>query len=75
MREDKSAFPAGMDSGMTLRDYFAAKAMQGILSNSDHLNIILEATTETSVSQAIAKDAYYTADCMIAERNKEKEIE
>ncbi len=30
------AFPFGTEfSGMTLRDYFAAKAMQGIISNPD----------------------------------------
>ena len=27
--------PTGHDNGMTLRDYFAAKAMQGIVNNSD----------------------------------------
>jgi hypothetical protein len=25
--------PSGFDTGMTLRDYFAAKALQGLLSN------------------------------------------
>jgi hypothetical protein len=27
------AFPSNTDLGMTLRDYFASKAMQGLLSN------------------------------------------
>jgi hypothetical protein len=45
--------------GMTLRDYFAAKAMQGLL-----------ASTKTNSAQVIAKDAYIIADAMLAERNK-----
>ena len=58
------AFPAmryefgGEDDGMSLRDYFAAKAMQGMLmrgyGNIEHLPV----------------DAYKFADAMIAEREK-----
>ena len=52
------------DGGMSLRDYFAAKAMQGILSGSladgSHL---LEQDAET-----ITKMAYIIADNMIKER-------
>ena len=50
-----------VDGGMTLRDYFAAKAMQGLLADS---NVI--GSTE-NVSTA----AYKMADAMLAERNKE----
>jgi hypothetical protein len=49
----------GESDGMTLRDYFAAKAMQGLL-----------ASTKTNSAQVIAKDAYIIADAMLAERNK-----
>ena len=46
------------NAGMTLRDYFAAKAMQGMLmrgyGNIEHLPV----------------DAYAFADAMIAEREK-----
>ena len=45
--------------GMTLRDYFAAKAMQGLLtgcSDPDHVSF--------------AKWCYEIADAMLAERNK-----
>jgi hypothetical protein len=45
--------------GMSLRDYFAAKAMQGIITNG------LNATYE-----AIAKRSYVVADAMIKARNK-----
>jgi len=55
------AFPPMHDpdkhaSGMTLRDYFAAKAMQVFLAN-----------TETSFA-ADAKNAYAMADAMLAAR-------
>lgn len=46
--------------GMTLRDYFAAKAMQGIAASSLKYNDTAEA----------ARDAYRIADAMIAERAK-----
>jgi hypothetical protein len=55
---DGSTFP---ECGMTLRDYFAAKAMQGLLTKE---------TWEQSGSDMFARDAYTLADAMIAERNK-----
>ena len=48
-------------TGMTLRDYFAAKAMQGILSN---LNGFAEA-------ERISKRAYEIADAMMKARETE----
>jgi hypothetical protein len=47
--------------GMTLRDYFAAKAMQGLLSARNPL------ITNTS---GIAEAAYEMADAMLAERSR-----
>ena len=47
-------------AGMTLRDYFAAKAMQGILSNPDF------ASEDTD----IADSAYWAADAMLKARAK-----
>ena len=54
-----SAFPSPYDDdeGMTLRDYFAAKAMQGLL-----------ASTTSSNGMVIAKDAYLLADAMLEAR-------
>ena len=43
--------------GMTLRDYFAAKAMQGLLS-----------ATKTSDGEMIARDSYKMADAMLKAR-------
>jgi hypothetical protein len=50
-----------MGPGMTLRDYFAAKAMQGLLSAR---NPVI-----TNIG-GIAEAAYEMADAMLAERNK-----
>jgi hypothetical protein len=46
--------------GMTLRDYFAAKAMQGLLSDGVGKN---------SDIHIIASDAYFVADAMIRVRD------
>jgi hypothetical protein len=45
--------------GMTLRDYFAAKAMQAFLSRDSSC---------TSPDEIIAQDAYNTADAMLKAR-------
>lgn len=71
-----SAFPFGQISevtgqpvngfyspGMTLRDYFAAKAMQGALANRD--------VKETAMSRA--EWAYEIADAMLKERENEND--
>ena len=47
------------DSGMTLRDYFAAKAMQGLLSSD--VNAKLE---------DFAKQSYKVADAMLKAREQ-----
>jgi hypothetical protein len=52
--------------GMTLRDYFAAKAMQGILVNS-------EANSPGAyliLCETVAQLAYSAADAMLVERSK-----
>jgi hypothetical protein len=53
-KEDSAAY------GMDLRDYFAAAAMQGFLSNSDH---------DPNVWQ-LASDAYKVADIMLQVRTE-----
>ena len=55
-------YSINMDGGMTLRDYFAAKAMQGL--------IIKFSGTAGYTSVHIATDAYTIADAMIKERDK-----
>ncbi len=53
------------EEGMTLRDYFAAKAMQGILANPAQLDNVIDSTT-----MWVSEDAYKVADAMLAARNK-----
>lgn len=48
------------DSGMTLRDYFACAAMQGVLSNPD----------KDFYVEHGAEFAYTQADAMLAERSQ-----
>lgn len=55
--------PTGHAHGMTLRDYFAAKAMQGLLAQS-------QGTALGSRVEAAAEYAYAMADAMLEERMK-----
>ena len=65
-KEYEQAFPTRDDNydskysgpGMTLRDYFAAKAMQGRLANPDWL----------CSDDRTAKEAYQIADAMLRAR-------
>jgi hypothetical protein len=51
--------PSGFDTGMTLRDYFAAKAMQSIL---------LDPRNESNSYNIDANCAYMVADAMLKAR-------
>lgn len=55
-----NCIPSQSDAGMTLRDYFAAKAMQGYFER-------LRATQYVPHDQ-IAEDAYRMADAMLKAR-------
>lgn len=56
------------DTGMTLRDYFAAKAMQGMLANGDWVDRMAERSgIEPDI--CISKAAYEVADSMLAARD------
>ena len=59
------AFPTerNLTQGMTLRDYFAAKAMQGMLAG-------LLAYGHDIMWNEIAKDAYREADAMLKAREE-----
>jgi hypothetical protein len=69
------AFPA-LDarttlSGMSLRDYFAAKAMQSILRA--YQNVFDDETgrdDEPTFPELLAKDAYVMADAMLKARDE-----
>lgn len=53
--------PSGHSEGMTLRDYFAAKVLQGICSHHDTWGLLI---------QDIADRSYEIADAMLIERMK-----
>ena len=55
--------------GMTLRDYFAAKAMQGIISGGG-LGFMGWHPSNWDSSKSLAKSAYEMADAMLLERAK-----
>ena len=64
--ENPQAFPTGDHThgghdGMTLRDWFAGQAMQGMLADGS--------AWETA---KLARDAYKAADAMLAERERSK---
>jgi hypothetical protein len=59
------AFPtdtATVEYGMTLRDYFAAKAMQGIIASEQ------PGDEEFATLEMCARDAYKYADAMLKAR-------
>ncbi len=56
------------EEGMTLRDYFAAKAMQGIVRRYDGLPF--GGGPDSPQYKDLAEDAYFIADAMLKARNK-----
>lgn len=57
-----------IQEGMTLRDYFAAKAMQGLLAAGDKWS--WRDTDEEPAPVSVATTAYELADAMLNERAK-----
>lgn len=64
LSRDVAHFP-----GMTLRDYFAAKAMQGLCGNQEWLKNSFR-RTGVDAEIFVTKAAYEIADGMLAERAK-----
>jgi hypothetical protein len=71
--ENPQAFPAGWPQhgyephyGMTLRDYFAGKALPSVM----HLCARDTLAPAESITQSFARKAYEIADAMLAERVK-----
>lgn len=73
-RSDKNAGEVRMQftaaGGMTLRDYFAAKAMQSTLESESALETIEAAATDTHMKTAalVARMSYAIADEMLKAR-------
>ncbi len=62
--------PTGHSEGMTLRDYFAAKVLSGIMSNAGALSHFSHNATGSarSTDDKIASAVYAMADAMLAAR-------
>ena len=73
--QNPSAFPLALNNdrtdfeqGMTLRDYFANSAMQGLLSNENEIQRAVKKSTD--VNSVIASISYALADAMLKVRQK-----
>lgn len=55
---------------MSLRDYFAAAALQGLCANSKLYPVLVKRGEDVSFENTISRDAYTAADAMLAERAK-----
>ena len=53
--------------GMSLRDWFAGMALQGILAANAQMD---ETVTDRNVDYVVAREAYASADAMLQERMK-----
>lgn len=51
--------------GMSLRDYFAAKALQGLCANQDWLNNVSKTNLGMSTPEIVAATAYEIAEAML----------
>ena len=56
--------PTGHDNGMTLRDYFAAKAMQGLMHNYHPCDFL----ENKNYLEDIAMASYFMANAMMKAR-------
>ncbi len=81
IKDGGPAFPDGsqnqwgyaVNSGMTLRDYFAAKAMQGLVGSAEWREDISEPEDRCGLepTEFTAKSAYIIADAMLKARGRE----
>lgn len=76
------AFPDGArkysddyEPGMTLRDWFAGKALEAIVSNETRVRVIISETNDAAeaVDLAVALAAYGIADAMLAARERKED--
>jgi hypothetical protein len=75
--DEWQAFPTpdgengGCNYGMTLRDYFAAKTLLGMVSRKDFMNDFCEPpSSREEARKEVASLAYKMADAMMIEREK-----
>lgn len=71
--KNPNAFPieyqdGEFQTGMTLRDYFAAKAMEGVIASTEGIGLEIN----WRHCDIIAKKAYMYANAMLKEREKQE---
>jgi len=61
-----------VDGGMTLRDYFSAAALAGIVSDKKMMEVVQQAADKQKIEEnkVLSYMCYSFADSMIEERNK-----
>ena len=64
--DDPNKGVRNIQTGMTLRDYFAAKAMQGFLANPEAFE---QQDEDTTIADTYAREAYVYADAMLKARD------
>jgi len=70
---DGVSYRAILEQGMDLRDYFAAKAIQSLISNAlpDCVYYTIDNQSRIEIGiEILAKDAYLFADAMMEARKK-----
>jgi len=65
---DNMAAPAYAQDGMTLRDYFAAKAMTAIIESIYNPNGDMDEDEKCRETKFICERAYWHADAMLKQR-------
>lgn len=70
MIDGNTFYPFNGHSGISLRDWFAGMALQGLLSNGNAQVVKAFSRHAESADVAFAESAYNFADAMIAEREK-----
>ena len=74
MKENDFCITGTDGRGLTLRDYFAAKAMQTLLGNEHFMKELCgrinKSEQDADLRATLAEEAYDFADAMLAERSK-----
>ena len=65
----KDEHPIGIETGMTLRDYFAAKAMQAMLTSPEFMVVVTaDQAVGANARERVSNVAYRYADAMLEAR-------
>ena len=77
MKNNIPAFPSHgtmgevIKQGMTLRDYFAAKVLQGLVANPEVIKVLSKDGEKESLYKGLVENSFGIADTMLIQREKE----